>query len=295
MGPARDTRSTPPVTRSCSVFGDASAVWTLDEVARRFGMTIGEAIRVMSDLEAIDVVRRIGRRVRARVRSRDRLLGGRCDRERLRLLLDRFAIEEDVEPGAGSASRPWSAPRSAPATAAFVSVSPPSATTWRSPSSKPDPSAATWSPIPAVKSANPMSGPSMRRARPASATRYSSSSPPSRSRTAATASSTADRGVEPRTSAAAASVTARQAVRQRSSQCVIAESAGASSRRSSGCVARNAPSGAQYITDPLPAETSGPRSATYRSGASRSPSRARRSTHRVRFPTSGGSVASHPR
>jgi len=42
------------------VFGDASAIWTLDELARRFGMTIGEAIRVMSDLEAIDVVRRIG-------------------------------------------------------------------------------------------------------------------------------------------------------------------------------------------------------------------------------------------
>ena len=37
-----------------------SAVWTLDELARRFDMTIGEAIRVMSDLEAIDVVRRIG-------------------------------------------------------------------------------------------------------------------------------------------------------------------------------------------------------------------------------------------
>jgi hypothetical protein len=42
------------------VFGDASAVWTLDELAGRFGLTIGEAIRVMSDLEAIDVVRRIG-------------------------------------------------------------------------------------------------------------------------------------------------------------------------------------------------------------------------------------------
>jgi len=42
------------------VFEDDSAVWTLDELARRFGMTIGEAIRVMSDLEAIDVVRRIG-------------------------------------------------------------------------------------------------------------------------------------------------------------------------------------------------------------------------------------------
>jgi DNA-binding IclR family transcriptional regulator len=42
------------------VFRDASAVWTLDELARRFSMSISEAIRVMSDLEAIDVVRRIG-------------------------------------------------------------------------------------------------------------------------------------------------------------------------------------------------------------------------------------------
>lgn len=42
------------------VFRDASAVWTLDELARRFDMSIGEAIRVISDLEAIDVVRRIG-------------------------------------------------------------------------------------------------------------------------------------------------------------------------------------------------------------------------------------------
>jgi DNA-binding IclR family transcriptional regulator len=42
------------------VFRDASAVWTLDELARRFGMSIGDAIRVMSDLEAIDFVRRIG-------------------------------------------------------------------------------------------------------------------------------------------------------------------------------------------------------------------------------------------
>jgi DNA-binding IclR family transcriptional regulator len=42
------------------VFSDPSAVWTLDEVAGRFGMSLGEAIRVMSDLEVIDVVRRIG-------------------------------------------------------------------------------------------------------------------------------------------------------------------------------------------------------------------------------------------
>ena len=42
------------------VFADPSAVWTLDEVAGRFGMSLADAIRVMSDLEAIDVVRRIG-------------------------------------------------------------------------------------------------------------------------------------------------------------------------------------------------------------------------------------------
>ena len=47
-------------TRSCESSGDASAAWTLDELARRFGMSIGDAIRVMSDLEAIDFVRRIG-------------------------------------------------------------------------------------------------------------------------------------------------------------------------------------------------------------------------------------------
>lgn len=41
------------------IFQDPSAVWTIDELARRFGMSIGDAIRVMSDLEAIDVVRRI--------------------------------------------------------------------------------------------------------------------------------------------------------------------------------------------------------------------------------------------
>ena len=42
------------------IFKDPSAVCTLDELARRFGMSIGDAIRVMSDLEAIDFVRRIG-------------------------------------------------------------------------------------------------------------------------------------------------------------------------------------------------------------------------------------------
>ena len=42
------------------VFADPSAVWTVDEVAGRFGMSLGDAIRALSDLEAIDVVRRIG-------------------------------------------------------------------------------------------------------------------------------------------------------------------------------------------------------------------------------------------
>ncbi len=42
------------------VFANPSAVWTLDEVAGRFGISLGDAIRVLSDLEAIDVVRRIG-------------------------------------------------------------------------------------------------------------------------------------------------------------------------------------------------------------------------------------------
>ena len=51
--------ATPRATRSCRVFRDSSAAWTLDELARRFGMSIGDAIRVMSDLEAIDFVRRI--------------------------------------------------------------------------------------------------------------------------------------------------------------------------------------------------------------------------------------------
>jgi hypothetical protein len=41
------------------IFQDPSAAWTLDELARRFQLSIGEAVRVMSDLEAIDVVRRI--------------------------------------------------------------------------------------------------------------------------------------------------------------------------------------------------------------------------------------------
>jgi DNA-binding IclR family transcriptional regulator len=41
------------------IFQDASAAWTLDELARRFELPIGAVIRLMSDLEAIDVVRRL--------------------------------------------------------------------------------------------------------------------------------------------------------------------------------------------------------------------------------------------
>ena len=54
MGPGGSTHDA--IVR---IFQDASAVWTLDELARRFGLSIGEAVRVLSDLEAIDVVRRL--------------------------------------------------------------------------------------------------------------------------------------------------------------------------------------------------------------------------------------------
>jgi hypothetical protein len=42
------------------IFRDPAAVWTIDEVAGRFGISIGQAIRAMSDLEASGVVRRLG-------------------------------------------------------------------------------------------------------------------------------------------------------------------------------------------------------------------------------------------
>lgn len=42
------------------MFSDPAAVWTVDEVARRFGLSLGQAIRAMSDLEAIGVVHRDG-------------------------------------------------------------------------------------------------------------------------------------------------------------------------------------------------------------------------------------------
>jgi DNA-binding IclR family transcriptional regulator len=49
-----------PAERIAGVFTDPSASWTLDEVAGRFGLSLGEAIRAMADLEAIGVVRREG-------------------------------------------------------------------------------------------------------------------------------------------------------------------------------------------------------------------------------------------
>ena len=58
----------------------------------------------------------------------------------------------------------------------------------------PRPSPATCRAMPAVNKVNPWSGPSIGRARPASPTRYSSSSPPSRSATASIASTTASLG-----------------------------------------------------------------------------------------------------
>jgi len=42
------------------VFADPAAVWTVDEVAGRFKIPLAQAIRTLADLEAIDVVRRIG-------------------------------------------------------------------------------------------------------------------------------------------------------------------------------------------------------------------------------------------
>ena len=43
-----------------NVFADPTAVWTVDEVAGRFKISLAQAIRALADLEAIDVVRRIG-------------------------------------------------------------------------------------------------------------------------------------------------------------------------------------------------------------------------------------------
>jgi hypothetical protein len=55
-----DSPSAPTIDAIAGIFRDPAAVWTIDEVAGRFGISIGQAIRVMSDLEAIGVVRRFG-------------------------------------------------------------------------------------------------------------------------------------------------------------------------------------------------------------------------------------------
>jgi hypothetical protein len=54
------TNTTIPIEAIERVFEDPNAAWTIDEVAGRFGLSLGQATRVMSDLEAIDVVRRVG-------------------------------------------------------------------------------------------------------------------------------------------------------------------------------------------------------------------------------------------
>jgi DNA-binding IclR family transcriptional regulator len=54
------TGATTPFEAISQIFRDPAAVWTIDEVAGRFGLSIGQAVRAMSDLEAIGVVRRLG-------------------------------------------------------------------------------------------------------------------------------------------------------------------------------------------------------------------------------------------
>ena len=55
-----DLRAAPPIDAIARLFRDPAAVWTIDEVAGRFDISFGQAARAMSDLEAIDVVRRLG-------------------------------------------------------------------------------------------------------------------------------------------------------------------------------------------------------------------------------------------
>ena len=52
--------SPPTIEAIARVFREPAAVWTIDEVAGRFGLSIGQAVRVMSDLEASGVVRQLG-------------------------------------------------------------------------------------------------------------------------------------------------------------------------------------------------------------------------------------------
>jgi DNA-binding IclR family transcriptional regulator len=55
-----DFPSPPTIEAIARVFREPAAVWTIDEVAGRFGLSIAQAVRAMSDLEAIGVVRRLG-------------------------------------------------------------------------------------------------------------------------------------------------------------------------------------------------------------------------------------------
>jgi len=48
-----------PADLIAQLFSDPLAVWTLTQVAERFETSIGEAVRIMADLEAVQVVRRI--------------------------------------------------------------------------------------------------------------------------------------------------------------------------------------------------------------------------------------------
>jgi ribosomal protein S25 len=55
-----DFQNASAVDEIARVFRDPAAVWTIHEIAGRFGLSIGQAVRAMSDLEAIGVVRRLG-------------------------------------------------------------------------------------------------------------------------------------------------------------------------------------------------------------------------------------------
>jgi hypothetical protein len=55
-----ESPSPPTIDAIAGVFRDPAAVWTIDEVAGRFGLSIGQAVRAMSDLEVSGIVRRLG-------------------------------------------------------------------------------------------------------------------------------------------------------------------------------------------------------------------------------------------
>ena len=54
------SRTAAPFEAISRVFRDPTAVWPLDEGAGRFGLTIGAAVRALSDLDATGVVLRLG-------------------------------------------------------------------------------------------------------------------------------------------------------------------------------------------------------------------------------------------